>query len=68
MPFDDGETWYVHTPLGRRGNDALARVAVHRLRARYRELLREHVWWHRTLVGEYLPPVALGKSESPHLG
>jgi ATP-dependent Lhr-like helicase len=26
-----GETYYVHTPLNRRGNDALARVAVRRL-------------------------------------
>jgi hypothetical protein len=31
----------------------------------WRELRREHAWWHRTLVGEYLPPVALGKAESP---
>jgi Lipase maturation factor len=33
----------------------------------WRELRREHAWWHRTLVGEYLPPVALGKAELPHL-
>jgi hypothetical protein len=26
----------------------------------WRELLHEHAWWERTLVGEYLPPVALG--------
>ncbi len=25
------------------------------------ELRRERLWWRRTLVGEYLPPVALGK-------
>jgi hypothetical protein len=31
----------------------------------WRELRRERAWWHRTLVGEYLPPVALGKAESP---
>ena len=31
----------------------------------WRELLRERMWWRRTLVGEYLPPVALGKAESP---
>jgi lipase maturation factor len=24
-----------------------------------RELWRDHVWWHRTLDGEYIPPVAL---------
>jgi Lipase maturation factor len=28
----------------------------------WRELRREHAWWHRSLVGEYLPPVALGNS------
>ena len=33
----------------------------------WRELRREHAWWHRTLVGEYMPPVALGKAELPHL-
>jgi hypothetical protein len=33
----------------------------------WRELSREHAWWHRTLVGEYLPPVALGKAELHHL-
>jgi hypothetical protein len=26
----------------------------------WRELLHEHAWWERTLIGEYLPPVALG--------
>jgi Lipase maturation factor len=29
-----------------------------------RELLRDRAWWHRTLVGEYLPPVALKKEGS----
>jgi Lipase maturation factor len=28
----------------------------------WRELWHEHAWWRRTLVGEYLPPVALEKS------
>ena len=31
----------------------------------WRELRHERMWWHRTLVGEYLPPVAVGKAESP---
>ncbi|MBV8927947.1 MAG: lipase maturation factor family protein, partial [Mycobacteriaceae bacterium] len=30
----------------------------------WRELRHEHAWWHRTLVGEYLPPVARRKAES----
>ncbi|PQM46164.1 hypothetical protein C1Y40_03666 [Mycobacterium talmoniae] len=25
----------------------------------WRELRRDRAWWHRTLIGEYLPPVAL---------
>ena len=28
------------------------------------ELLRDRVWWHRTLLGEYLPPVSLRKAAS----
>lgn len=28
----------------------------------WRELFREHAWWERTLIGEYMPPVALGRS------
>jgi hypothetical protein len=28
----------------------------------WRELVHERMWWRRTLVDEYLPPVALGKS------
>jgi hypothetical protein len=28
----------------------------------WRELRREHAWWHRTLIDEYLPPVTLGES------
>jgi hypothetical protein len=31
------------------------------------ELRREHAWWRRDLVDEYLPPVALGRAELPHL-
>jgi hypothetical protein len=31
----------------------------------WRELRREHSWWHRTLIGEYLPPVALGTGQPP---
>ena len=31
----------------------------------WRELLRERVWWRRTLVGDYMPPITLGKAESP---
>jgi hypothetical protein len=27
----------------------------------WRELRHEHVWWHRTLHGDYLPPIALGE-------
>jgi Lipase maturation factor len=30
----------------------------------WRELLRERAWWHRTVIGEYLPPVALRKAQS----
>lgn len=40
VPTDDGADLYIHTPLNRAGNDALARVAVHRLaRARGRTVL-----------------------------
>jgi ATP-dependent Lhr-like helicase len=31
VPADEGVEYYLHTPLNRTGNDALARVAVHRL-------------------------------------
>jgi ATP-dependent Lhr-like helicase len=31
VSHESGTDWYVHTPLNRLGNDALARVAVHRL-------------------------------------
>lgn len=31
----------------------------------WRELIHDRAWWRRTQVGEYLPPVALGKAESP---
>jgi hypothetical protein len=30
----------------------------------WRELRREHAWWHRTLIGQYLPPVALAAAAS----
>jgi hypothetical protein len=30
-----------------------------------RELLRDRVWWHRTLVGQYFAPITLGKAGSP---
>ncbi len=29
------------------------------------ELMRDRVWWHRSLLGEYLQPVTLRKSPSP---
>jgi hypothetical protein len=33
----------------------------------WRQLIHDHLWWQRTLVGEYLPPVALGTGHSvPH--
>jgi Lipase maturation factor len=41
-----------------------ARLYQYRFTTR-RELLRERVWWRRTLVGEYLPPITLGTAESP---
>lgn len=31
----------------------------------WRELRREHAWWHRTLVDEYLPPISLGTAQAP---
>lgn len=31
----------------------------------WHELRHDHAWWHRTLVGEYLPPVALAKTAHP---
>jgi hypothetical protein len=30
----------------------------------WHELLHDRAWWHRTLVGQYVPPVALAKHES----
>ncbi|QUR65989.1 lipase maturation factor family protein [Mycobacterium spongiae] len=30
------------------------------------ELLRDHAWWHRTLIGGYVSPIALTNSDSPH--
>ena len=29
-----------------------------------RELKQDHAWWHRTLIGEYLPPVTLRSAAS----
>ncbi len=49
-PFPDAPPRYV-------------RARLYRYRfTTWRELRRERAWWHRTLVGEYLPPVALGES------
>lgn len=31
----------------------------------FRELRRDHAWWHRTLVGRYVAPMALEKAQSP---
>ena len=30
------------------------------------ELRRERAWWHRTLIGRFVPPMTLHKAESPH--
>ena len=30
----------------------------------WHELLHDRAWWHRTLVGQYVPPIALAKHES----
>jgi hypothetical protein len=30
----------------------------------WRELRRERAWWHRSLRGEYLPPIALEQAKS----
>jgi len=49
-PFPDSPPRYVR-----------ARLYEYRFTT-WRELLRERMWWRRTLVGEYLPPVALGES------
>jgi len=29
------------------------------------ELRRDRAWWHRTLIGRYVPPMSLGKVTSP---
>jgi len=49
-PFPDSPPRYVR-----------ARLYEYRFTT-WRELRRERLWWRRTLVGEYLPPVALGES------
>ncbi|MBV8349057.1 MAG: lipase maturation factor family protein [Mycolicibacterium sp.] len=53
-PFPDSPPRYVRAQLYR-----------YRFTTR-EELLRERVWWHRTPLGEYLPPVGLKKAPSPH--
>jgi hypothetical protein len=30
----------------------------------WRELRHDHAWWHRTLLGEYLPPIARATDSS----
>lgn len=32
----------------------------------WRELVRERIWWRRTVVAEFLPPVTLGDPRLPH--
>jgi hypothetical protein len=32
------------------------------------ELRRDHAWWHRTLIGRYVPPMSLPKVASPQGG
>ena len=49
-PFPDSPPRYVR-----------ARLYEYRFTT-WRELQRERLWWRRTLIGEYLPPVALGES------
>jgi Lipase maturation factor len=51
-----------HNPFGE-SPPTYVRAQLYQYRfTTWRELWHEHVWWHRTLVGEYLPPVALEKS------
>jgi hypothetical protein len=43
-----------------------ARAQLYQYRfSTWQELLRDRAWWHRTLVGPYVPPVTLGNAESP---
>jgi hypothetical protein len=48
-PFPDAPPTYVR-----------ARIYLYRFATRA-ELRHERTWWHRTLVGEYLPPMALAQ-------
>jgi hypothetical protein len=50
-PFPDSPPRYVR-----------ARLYEYRYTT-WRELIDEHAWWRRTLVGEYLPAVALNDSK-----
>lgn len=50
-PFPDSPPYYV-------------RARLYRYRfSSWHELRHEHIWWHRTLLGEYIPPVA---RRAPH--
>ncbi|QBS41900.1 lipase maturation factor family protein [Nocardia sp. CS682] len=51
-PFPDAPPKYVR-----------ARLYEYRFTTR-QELLRDRAWWHRTLIGEYLPPVTSAKTKS----
>ncbi|MFI9401963.1 lipase maturation factor family protein [Nocardia sp. NPDC052316] len=51
-PFPDEPPKYVR-----------ARLYEYRFSTR-QELLRDRAWWHRTLIGEYLPPVTSAKTEA----
>jgi Lipase maturation factor len=52
-----------HNPFGE-SPPTYVRAQLYQYRfTTWRELWHEHVWWHRTLVGEYLPPVALSGRE-----
>jgi Lipase maturation factor len=53
-PFPDSPPRYV-------------RAQLYRYRfTTWRELVRDRAWWHRTLEGGYLRPVALEKGSFPH--
>jgi hypothetical protein len=50
-PFPDSPPHYV-------------RAQLYRYRfSSWHELRHEHIWWHRTLLGEYIPPIA---RRAPH--
>ncbi|PXX65277.1 lipase maturation factor [Nocardia tenerifensis] len=53
-----------HNPFGETPPKYVrARLYEYRFTTR-RELLRDRVWWHRTLVSEYLPPLSAAKAKS----